>query len=591
MADFMIRFLLCNIILCIPTGIFLSAGRLFRNSLTPRMRYNIWFLLLGLLAVPFIPVQLRFFPPFQPFQNTVLSHSQRLLQETSPFYLSDTPDLLYGVSIAAGGNVLFILGRLLFVVWISGILLLAYLLSKSIFRFQALKKSSQPLQNPAVNRLYRRCLEELNIKKPIPVYSTAFLKSPVMAGLFKPRIYLPTRLLTDFPEKELRFMLLHELLHYRYRDALVNCLLTLAGILYWFNPFVWIALREMKNDREIACDTSVLDRLDKDAYTDYGKTLINFSEAISVFPFASGMSGSMKQMKKRITNIAAYRTAYRKKWRGFSACALITAAAVCFVPLLSTQAADYGSYDFSKRDRQITYLNLQNLFDQNDGSFVLYDAAEDSWQIYNMQRAVTRISPISTFKIYSALFALESGIISPEQSFLSWNGQHYTYDLWNTDQTLESAMQNSVTWYFQEVDRQTGFPAIREYIGEIEYGNKTTGSDLSAYWADSSLKISPIEQVEMLKKFYDNEFGFSPDNIDAVKKSIRLSSTDYGTLYGKTGTGKANGKNTLGWFIGYLEKEEHTYFFAANILNTDHATGPAAAELTFSVLSDLKLWN
>lgn len=588
----MIRFLLCNIIICILIILLLAARRLFQNSITPRMRYNLWFLLLGLLAVPFIPVQPQFFSLSGFFQNTAFSPARKFLREPSYFYLSDTPNLLYDVSIAVSRNVPSGLTLFLYVLWISGILIMAFFLSKSILRFCVLKKSAQPLQNPAVRRLYRKCLVEMNIRKPLPVYSTVFLKSPVIAGLFKPCIYLPIRLLSGCTEKELRFMLLHELFHYRYKDALVNCFRTLAGILYWFNPFVWIALREMKNDREIACDTSVLNMLEESAYKDYGKTLIDFSETISVFPFVSGISGSMKQMQKRISNIAAYKkTASNKNRRGLSVCALITAIAVCFVPLLSIQAADCSRYSFSERDKKIAYLDLQNLFGQNDGSFVLYDAAEDSWLIYNMESATTRIPPISTYKIFSALFALESGIISPGQSVLPWNGQRYMYDLWNTDQTLESAMQNSVTWYFQTLDRQTGLQAIRKYIGKIEYGNRMTGSDLATYWADSTLKISPIEQVEILKKFYNNEFGFSPDNIDAVKKAIRLSSTDNGTICGKTGTGETNGKNTLGWFIGYLEKDGHTYFFAANILSDELATGPAAAKLTFSVLSDLGLWN
>ena len=68
------------------------------------------------------------------------------------------------------------------------------------------------------------------------------------------------------------------------------------------------SLKEMKNDREVACDTSVLKLLDEDAYEDYGNTLINFTEKVSLtpFPFATGISGSMKQMQKRIINIANY---------------------------------------------------------------------------------------------------------------------------------------------------------------------------------------------------------------------------------------------------------------------------------------------
>ena len=64
-------------------------------------------------------------------------------------------------------------------------------------------------------------------------------------------------------------------------------------------------------------------------------------------------------------------------------------------------------------------------------------------------------------------------------------------------------MQNSVTWYFQELDRQAGFSAVRDFIEQTGYGNQAVPENLSSYWTDSSLTISAIEQVELLQKFGD----------------------------------------------------------------------------------------
>ena len=93
-------------------------------------------------------------------------------------------------------------------------------------------------------------------------------------------------------------MLLHELQHCRQKDTRIVFLMNLAGILYWFNPFVWYALKEMRCDRELSCDSAVLHLLDETDYQAYGNTLINFAEKIShiPFPYATGMSGSMKQL-------------------------------------------------------------------------------------------------------------------------------------------------------------------------------------------------------------------------------------------------------------------------------------------------------
>lgn len=598
MDVFMVQFLICNVFISIIIGILLAAKRLLKNSLTSRIQYNLWFLLLALLAVPFIPAQpiqfLRIFSWFGKFQNVSVSHPGTTAGETSAFHSPGSENWMNDFSMAISTKAPSKIGVILFILWIIGIMGMIALAIKSMRRFKTLKQSALPLQNPAIRRLFRDCLNEMNIAKNIPVYSTAFLKSPIIAGMFKPCIYLPIHLISDYKVNDIRYMLLHELQHYKYKDAFVNYIMNCVSILYWFNPIVWYALKEMRNDREIACDTSVLKMLKEDSYEDYGHTLINFAEKVSLtpFPFAAGIGGSVVQMKKRIINIANYHpVSFRKKIYSIFSYILVAVLLSGFVPILSIQAKENDRYYFNESGEDITYIDLKAYFGENSGSFVLYDDTENKWQIYNKQQAVTRITPVSTYKIYSALFGLESGIISPKQSLISWDGQRYMYDLWNTDQTLESAMQNSVTWYFQAIDQQADLPAIKKFIQKIGYGNQTVSEDISSYWIDSSLKISPVEQIEMLKKFYYNQFDFSPENISAVKDSILLYSTNQGTVYGKTGTGEIKGKNTLGWFIGYIEKDGHIYFFATNIQNEDHAMGAVAAELTFSILSELDIWN
>ena len=116
-------------------------------------------------------------------------------------------------------------------------------------------------------------------------------------------------------------------------------------------------------------------------------------------------------------------------------------------------------------------------------------------------------------------------------------------------------------------------------------------ADLSSYWRESSLESSPVEQVELLTKLQSNSFGFAPENIAAVKDAIRLSSSDAGTFYGKTGSGRINGKDVNGWFVGFVESADNTYFFAVNINADDNANGISAAEITMAILSDMDIWK
>lgn len=598
MADFMIRFFICNVFISGIIGILLITKRLFKNNLSSRMQYNLWFLLLGLLAVPFIPFRLIGFPQIFSWlsilRSSPASNAEKAISEIAGADSTGNTDWMNDFTLSVNNKTPSIAGYILLGIWIVGIIAMIILVIKSSLRLRNLKKSALPLQNPEVRILYYRCLNEVRITREIPVYSTAFLKSPIIVGLLKPCIYLPIHLISDYNESEMRYMLLHELQHYKHRDALANYLMNLAGIIYWFNPFVWYALKEMRNDREVACDTSVLKLLEEEAYEDYGNTLINFAEKVSLtpFPFAAGLGGNMKQMKRRIINIAAYeKPTFGKKLKGITVFILITAFLLGLVPFISTYAADKSHYQWKSSSENISYIDLSAYFGEYKGSFVLYDLENDAWSIHDMEHATLRVAPNSTYKIYDALFGLEEGVITPDDSFIAWNGESYPFEAWNANQTLQSAMNASVNWYFQSVDEQLGAASVYSYIQEIGYGNENMSGNFSTYWMESSLEISPLEQVELLTKLYNNSFDFLSENINAVKDSICLSSSDAGTLYGKTGTGRVNGQDVNGWFVGFVETEDNTYFFATNIGAVRDATGINATEITMPILSDMNIWK
>ena len=598
MANFMIRFFICNVFISGIIGILLLVKRIFKNSLSSRMQYNLWFLLLGLLAVPFIPFRFiglpQIFSWLGSLRSSPSSGAGTNITGTAEAVTTGNTNWMNNFTLSVNSETPSIAGYILLGIWIVGILAMIILVIKSSLRLRSLEKSALPLQNQEVRRLYHRCLEEMGIHRDIPVYSTAFLKSPIIVGLLKPCIYLPIHLISDYDESDMRYMLLHELQHYKHHDAIANYLMNLAGVVYWFNPLVLYALKEMRNDREVACDTSVLKMLEEDAYEDYGNTLINFAEKVSLapFPFAAGLGGNMKQMKRRIINIASYeKPTFMKRIKGMTAFMLTAVLLLGFAPFISTYAADGSHYQWDSSSENVSYVDLSTYFGEYEGSFVLYDLENDAWSIHDMEHATLRVAPNSTYKIYDALFGLEEEIITPENSFIAWNGETYPFEAWNADQTLQSAMNSSVNWYFESVDEQLGAANISNYIEEIGYGNENISGDFSTYWMESSLKISPIEQVELLTRLQNNSLGFAPENINAVKDAICLSSSDAGTFYGKTGTGRVDGQDVNGWFIGYIETVDNTYFFATNIGADSDATGGNATEITMSILSDMNIWK
>ncbi len=598
MANFGIQFFLCNIFICIIIGFLIIVKRVFKNYLTSRMQFNLWFLLLGILAVPFVPFRPASFTQvlalFGAWKNAVSSNKVIITEGALNPNTSGAVNQMNDFALSVSRETPSIIGLILCGIWLVGILAMILLVIKSVSRLNTMKKSALPLQNKTVRILYHNCLREMKIKRNIPVYSTAFLKSPVIVGLFNPRIYLPIHLISDFNATDMRYMLLHELQHYRHKDALASYLMNFFGVLYWCNPCVWYALKEMRNEREVACDTSVLKLLDECDYEDYGNTLINFAEKVSLtpFPFAAGISGSMKQMQQRIANISSYKKpSVFRKLKGFTAFVTIGVILSGFAPMLSTYASEQSRYQWNIPSDKVSTIDLSAWFSGYEGSFVLYDLNGDTWKVYDMEQATLRTAPNSTYKIYDALFGLEEGVIAPDDSFMAWDGTAHPFEAWNGNQDLLSAMQSSVNWYFEEIDMQIGSSAIQDYIRKIGYGNEIVNANLSAYWMQGTLKISPVEQVELLTSLHNNRFDFAPENINAVKNSICLFSSEDKNFYGKTGTGRVDGQDVNGWFVGLLETTGNTYFFATNIQAAENATGSKASEISLSILSHMGIWK
>ena len=598
MSDWSIHFLISNILICIFTLVIIGTKKLLKKYLSAATQYHLWFLLFLLLAVPFFPVQihgsqlfswLHFFHTDSGL-NSGTDTLSKLTSNTQNNLLNQVNDFSVSISSRFSGG----LNTILFLIWIMGVMIMSVLTLHSLNYVRSIKRSALPLQNQQVKTIYYDCLKELKISHQVPVYSTAFLKSPVLIGIIHPRIYIPIHLISELNPDDMRFMLLHELQHYRHKDTLIGFLMVISNILYWFNPFIWYALKEIHCDRELACDSAVLQMISTDEYQAYGITLINFAEKISSFssPLAVGMSGNFRQMKRRILNIAIFRkeTLYQKM-RALIIYLVISAVFIGCTPILSIGASTQDVYHFHDTDKNISLLDVSAIFGSYDGSFVLYDNHLDSWKIYNLEEANKRIPPDSTYKIYDALLGLESGIITPEHSSMAWNGEHFSYSAWENDQDLNSAMQNSVNWYFQTMDSQLGLNKIQEFLNEIEYGNQTTSSNLKLYWSDFSLKISPIEQVELLKKFNTNGFHLHSQNVLSVKNAIKIVGTSDGTFYGKTGTGCIDGQDINGWFIGYIETSDNIYYFATNIQSDSNATGKKALEITSAILKKLHIWN
>ncbi|GAF23164.1 beta-lactamase [Bacillus sp. JCM 19047] len=205
---------------------------------------------------------------------------------------------------------------------------------------------------------------------------------------------------------------------------------------------------------------------------------------------------------------------------------------------------------------------------------MLYSARENHYFIHNRAGSEQRYSPNSTFKIYSALIGLEEGIVQPD-TVLAWDGTAHDYPEWNQQQTLSSAMQYSVNWYFEKIEADMSLNQMMTYVNELNYGNKSIEGP-TPVWLESSLTISPVEQVDLLHRLYSNELPFQAKSVTVVKDALLLEQTGETAFYGKTGTGVVNERAVNGWFVGFVETTDDTLFFATHLAGDEEATGQSA---------------
>jgi len=238
---------------------------------------------------------------------------------------------------------------------------------------------------------------------------------------------------------------------------------------------------------------------------------------------------------------------------------------------------------------------LNEVFQNIEAAFVVTDRNKNQYIQYNPSRCQQRFSPSSTFKIPNSLIALETGVIKNENVVVAYNRDRHPPETWwsvewQRPQNMRSAIKYSVVWFYQEIAKKVGKENYNKYLKQFQYGNEDISGPIDQFWLGSSLEISPNEEVEFLKKFYNEELSVSKRTTDIVKDILVLEKTNSYKFSGKTGlSGVVNGK-ALGWFVGYLERKDDVYFFATNLEDTSReALLPKRIEITKQILRELGL--
>ena len=261
----------------------------------------------------------------------------------------------------------------------------------------------------------------------------------------------------------------------------------------------------------------------------------------------------------------------------------IDRSAVCY-SAEPQQASDTNSAALAKFSSQAEVVDLSSAFKGYTGTFLMLDEKTGKVICYNPERAKQRFSPCSTFKIFNALAGLDCGVLKGKNDLEKWDGKKDSRVELNKDHTLQSAMKDSVVWYFQRVAAKIGEERMNKYLHAVHYGNMDMSAGLTKFWlSDDSIKLSADEQIEFLKRLDKRELPFSETAMDTVSDIIKLKKTERGELSGKTGTLGKNNKRVMGWFVGYVKHDNDTYIFATNVAGND-VWGAKARQITETIL-------
>ena len=158
---------------------------------------------------------------------------------------------------------------------------------------------------------------EMKVRAPEMIVCEA-VTTPAITGVIRPTLLLPHE---NYDLRALRFILRHELCHLKRRDMLAKLVLLAANAMHWFDPMVYLLLRQADEDIELACDSAATHGMERLERADYSRTLLAAVQRESTaVPATTCFGGTVERLKRRISNVLG-----AQKKRGLGIVALVLA--------------------------------------------------------------------------------------------------------------------------------------------------------------------------------------------------------------------------------------------------------------------------
>ena len=303
---------------------------LYKNKFSKRWQYYIWIVVALRFLLPFTPDTTIVGSLFEKFDTAAITNEI----PTSPNVPvpADTgnskaePTQTDREITTAAMREPFNKYVCLFFIW-SALALVLFVRKVTVYQgfIQYIKAGNKEVSDIKILNLLSDCEEKLNIKTRVELSCNPLIASPMLIGFFRPRIILPVYELED---KELSYIFVHELTHYKQRDMFYKWLIQIVVCVHWFNPFVYLLEKEVNKSCELSCDEKVISILNEKAKREYGDTLISFLKSNNLYKSSLAsvtLTEGAEQLKERLGAIMKF----RKKSKAIIAITAIFTAAVC----------------------------------------------------------------------------------------------------------------------------------------------------------------------------------------------------------------------------------------------------------------------
>jgi len=202
---------------------------------------------------------------------------------------------------------------------------------------------------------------------------------------------------------------------------------------------------------------------------------------------------------------------------------------------------------------------IGDVFKSNNvnGTFGMFDNSRGDFTIYDLDRFKKPVSPTQTFHIFSTLVALHTGKLTDDSSTV------VGADSASSNLSLSQAFKYNSEAHFKSIANLIGKDTLKYWMDSVKYGNKKIGNDITQFWMNDSLTISPDEQLGLIKRLYFRQHPFRASVQEQVKKMmVVVNNAQYQLAY-QLGV-VVRGDKKQAWVVGWIEENRHVYPFVVS---------------------------